>query len=154
AATATHFSVSAPATATAGNPVSVTVTAEDQFGNVATSYRGTVQFTTSDTGSGVSVPGDYPFVAADNRTPTFTNRVTFATLGNQTITATDTGSSSITGSATVDVRSSSGGVATHFSISVPTSATAGAPFSVIVTALDSLGDTAASYLGTVHFTIT
>ena len=48
---ATHLTVSAPATATAGSPFSITVTALDQFNNTAKSYTGTVKFTTSDTGT-------------------------------------------------------------------------------------------------------
>src|SRR5262249_56995078 len=57
-AAATHFSVSAPATATAGAPFTVTVTALDQFNNVAPGYTGTVHFTKSDTGAGPAVPPD------------------------------------------------------------------------------------------------
>src|SRR5207244_1888386 len=42
AAAATHFTVNAPASATAGNAFSFTVTALDAFNNVATGYSGTV----------------------------------------------------------------------------------------------------------------
>ena len=45
---ATHFSVSAPASATAGSAFSFTVTALDQFNNTTTGYAGTVHFTSSD----------------------------------------------------------------------------------------------------------
>ena len=45
---ATHFSVTAPSTATAGTAVSFTVTALDASNNVVTSYSGTVHFTSSD----------------------------------------------------------------------------------------------------------
>ncbi|MBM4068204.1 MAG: Ig-like domain repeat protein [Planctomycetes bacterium] len=40
-ANATSFVVSAPGTATVGTPFNVTITARDQFGNVATGYSGT-----------------------------------------------------------------------------------------------------------------
>ena len=40
--------MSAPNTAITGNTVSFTVTAEDPFNNTATSYTGTVHFTSSD----------------------------------------------------------------------------------------------------------
>src|SRR5207237_10706950 len=46
-AAATHFTVGAPAVATAGSPFSVTVTAEDPFNNTALGYVGAVHFTSS-----------------------------------------------------------------------------------------------------------
>ena len=48
AAAATHFSVDAPTTATAGTAFNFTVTALDPFGNTATGYTGTVHFTSTD----------------------------------------------------------------------------------------------------------
>src|SRR5207244_360055 len=101
AAAATHLTVSAPASATAGNAFNITVTALDAFNNTATGYTGTVHFTKSDAGSGSSVPANYTFVAGDNGVHTFANGVIFVTAGNQSVTATDTVTSSITGSATV-----------------------------------------------------
>src|SRR6185369_11778021 len=88
--TATHFSVSAPASATAGTAFSFTVTALDQFNNTATSYAGTVHFTSSD-GSAV-LPTNSTLLSG---TGTFS--ATLKTAGNQTLTATDTVTSSITG---------------------------------------------------------
>ena len=49
---------------TAGNPFSVTVTAENSSGDVATGYLGTVQFTSSDSQAGL--PANYTFVAGDD----------------------------------------------------------------------------------------
>src|SRR6266850_2198518 len=46
---------------TAGVPRTVTVTALDAFNNTATGYRGTVQFTS--TNSNATLPGDYTFTA-------------------------------------------------------------------------------------------
>ncbi len=89
-----------PAGVTAGTPFSVTVTAQDQYGNTATGYNGTVRFTSTDTGSGVSLPANSTLT---NGTGTFS--ATLVTIGNQTITATDTSNSSITGSATTIVAS-------------------------------------------------
>ena len=43
-------------------------------------------------------------------------------------------------------------MATDFSVSAPTSATAGVPFNFDVTALDPYGNVATGYTGTVHFT--
>ena len=74
----------------------MTVSAVDAFNNVATTYRGTVHFTTTDTGSGVVLPADYTFTAGDNGTHTFSG-VAWATAGSQTVTATDTTTNSVNG---------------------------------------------------------
>jgi uncharacterized repeat protein (TIGR01451 family) len=144
---ATHFSVSAPAAATGGTSFPFTVTARDVANNVATGYVGTVRFTSTD--GGATLPSNYTFVGGDSGVHTFS--ATLATAGSQTITATDTTTSSITGtSGTINVT----GPATHFSVAAPATATAGAPFNVTVTALNAGGTTATSYAGTVHFTST
>jgi hypothetical protein len=152
---ATPFSISAPATATAGAPFTVTVTALDADANTATGYLGTVNFTSSDVAA--SVPASYTFVAGDNGVHTFSSGVTLVTAGSQTITATDSVTPSTTGtSGPITVSAGpitvSAGPATHFSISAPATATAGAPFTVTVTALDADANTATGYLGTVSFT--
>ena len=84
------YLVSAPGSAIAGVPVSVSVTAQDAFNNVATGYSGTVHFTSSDAAS--ILPSNSTLVSG---TKTFS--VNFSTGGNQTVTATDTLSSGITG---------------------------------------------------------
>src|SRR5262249_33423245 len=89
AGAATHFTVSAPSSDTAGSAFSVTVKALDAFNNTATGYPGPVHFTRSDNATGSSVPADYSFLAGDNGVHTFTNGVTLVTPGNQTVTATD-----------------------------------------------------------------
>ena len=89
-AAATHFVVSAPASATAGSAFSFTVTALDQFGNTATGYTGTVHFTTSD-GNAI-LPADSTLT---NGTGTFS--ATLRIAGSQTITAIDTGNAAIDG---------------------------------------------------------
>ena len=112
-AAATHLTVSAPASVTAGSPSSVTVTAEDQFNHLATAYRGTVHFITTDAGSGVVLPADYTFTSADNGAHTFTNLVTLVTAGPQTVTVTDTTTSSVTGtSGTITVTAATPTIAT------------------------------------------
>ena len=149
AATATHFTLTAPPNATAGAAFSVAVTALDQFGNTATGYTGTAHFTKTDNGAGSAVPADYTFLASDNGVHTFANGVMLVTAGAQTITATDTITSSIAGSASVTVNAAA---ATHFSVTAPSNAPAGTAFSLTVTALDQFNNTATAYGGTVHFT--
>src|SRR5262249_11692231 len=62
---ASHFQVSPAASqVNAGAPFDITVTAQDAFGNTATSYTGTVQFVSSDPHPAI-LPADYTFTAAD-----------------------------------------------------------------------------------------
>ena len=137
---ATHFSVTAPATAVTGSSFNVTVTALDASNNQVGTYSGTVHFTSSD--SQASLPGDQSLANG-----TATLQVTLVTAGNQTITATDTMTKSITGSTTVNVM----GV-THFSVNAPAKATAASAFDFTVNALDSSNAVVPAYAGTVHFT--
>jgi uncharacterized repeat protein (TIGR03803 family) len=147
AAAASQFRVSAASSATAGVAFSITLTAQDPYGNTATSYTGTVRFTSSD--SKAVLPANYTFTSTDAGTHTFTTGVTLKTAGKQTITATDTTTSSITGTATVSVTAAA---ASTFSVTAPASVTAGKAFTVTVTAQDPYGNRATSYRGTVHFT--
>ena len=141
----THFAVVAPAAAASGAPISVTVTALDQFNNTATAYAGTVHITSTD--GTAALPAN---AALTNGVGTFT--VTLNVLGTQTVTATDTVTASITGtSGNVNVGP---GVATHFTVAAPATATAGTSISVAVTALDQFNNTATAYAGTVHITST
>jgi hypothetical protein len=91
-AKASTFVISGLSTATAGTSKSFTVTAEDRYGNVATGYTGTVEFTSSDTSA--TLPGKTPFTSADAGKQTFS--VTFKTAGTQSLTVTDTTSASLT----------------------------------------------------------
>jgi hypothetical protein len=98
--------VSAASTSTAGSSFGVTVTAHNPDGTVNTNYTGTVHFTTTDGQAVAGLPADYTFTTGtgssfDNGSHTFT--VTLYTAGNQTVTATDTGNSTIINSTTVAV---------------------------------------------------
>src|SRR5229473_913740 len=75
--------------------LSATVTLRDQFGNVATGYRGTVHFTSTDLLAQTlgDLPADYTFTNGDAGTHTFS--VTLATVGNQTITVADMANSTL-----------------------------------------------------------
>jgi Bacterial Ig-like domain (group 3)/Galactose oxidase, central domain/Immunoglobulin I-set domain len=87
-----------PSPIAAGTPGSFLVTILDASGHVAAGYTGTVSFTSSD--GAASLPGDYTFTGAgagkDNGTHTFSATLN-TVASNQTITATDTGNASITG---------------------------------------------------------
>jgi hypothetical protein len=82
---ATHLGISGPGAATAGVTFTITLSALDAFGNIATGYRGKVHFTSSD--HNATLPADYTFTAADNGSHTFT--ATLKAGGKQTITVTD-----------------------------------------------------------------
>ena len=88
-----------PTTDMAGTAQSFTVTAYDQYGNVATGYTGTVHFTSSD--KQAVLPANTTIVAGEEGTATFT--ATLETAGTQSITATNTSNGGITGSETVTV---------------------------------------------------
>jgi poly(hydroxyalkanoate) depolymerase family esterase len=102
AAAASQLSLTAPSSAKASQSFRVTVTVRDQYGNVATGYRGTVRFTSSDPVASLGqMPAPYSFSSADAGTRNFT--VTLLTVGNQTVTVTDQANSSLTDTKTVAV---------------------------------------------------
>jgi streptogramin lyase len=101
-APADHFLISAPATVVSGTPFDVSVTALDPYGNTDTNYTATVTFSTSDGDPAVMLPPNYTFQSTDQGKVTFVGLTTLITLGDQSLTVTDT-VSGITGSATVTV---------------------------------------------------
>jgi hypothetical protein len=142
---ATHFSVTAPASATAGTAFNFTVTALDASNRMATNYSGTVHFTSTD-GQAV-LPANSMLT---NGMGTFS--ATLKSAGSQSITAIDTVTASITStSSSINVAP---GTASHFSVTAPGTANVGVAFNIAVTALDASNNTAASYSGTAHFTST
>ena len=142
--TATHFSVSAQGNAIVGTAFNFTVTALDASNNTVTTYSGTVHFTSTD-GQAVLPVNSTLTNGAGNFS------ATLKTAGNQTITATDTVTASITGtSSSISVTNP----ATHFSVTAPGVATAGTAFQITVTALDASNNVAAGYSGTAKFTST
>ena len=112
-------------------------------------YTGTVHFSTTDSGLGVSLPPDYTFVPGDNGVHVFTSALALVTLGSQTVTVTDTSTSSITGNAVLTVTAP---VADHFIVTAATTAIAGVAVNVTVTAETTFGTTATNYTGTLQFT--
>ena len=120
----------------------MTVTALDASNETATTYSGTVGFTSTD------------LQAALPANSTLTNGIgtlstTLRTAGSQTITATDLATTSIEGtSPVIDV---SAGPPTHFAIATPATAKSGTAFDLTVTALDAENNVAKSYTGAMHF---
>lgn len=131
---------------TAGTAATITVQAKDAYGNLATSYAGTVRFTSSDAQAGV--PANFSF-SGSGGTHTFTNGVTLRTAGTQSVTAADISVQSITGQqAGISVRAAG---ATSLTVTGTVAATAGVATQATVTLHDPYGNVAAGYLGTIHF---
>ncbi len=87
-AAASKFTLSGlPSSVTAGVSQSITVTAMDPYGNVATGYTGTVAFTSSD--AAASLPSNAIFATANRGVETFS--LTFETAGTQSVTVTAPG---------------------------------------------------------------
>lgn len=84
----THFSVVAPGNATTRASITINVTALDGAENIAAAYSGKVHLTSSD--ANAKLPADGPL---SNGVGNFS--VTLETPGNQTITATDTVTASL-----------------------------------------------------------
>jgi hypothetical protein len=144
AAPATGFALTrSTGTPTAGTAFTVTAKAQDQFGNIDTSYAGTVHWTSSDTSTGVVLPANGTLT---NGQGTF--QVTLTKAGAQTITATDTVTASITGQTNVTVRAAA---AASLTLDAPSSVTMNQAFNVTVTAKDGFGNLTTGYTGAVHF---
>jgi DNA/RNA endonuclease G (NUC1) len=147
---ATHFSVTGfPSPTISGVPHTFTITALDATNHPVIGHSGTVHFTSTD--ASALLPADYTFTGADSGTHTFT--ATLLTAGTQSLIATDTVSSAITGSQTgITVNPSA---ATHFSVAgFPSPTAPGVLHAFTVTALDAANNTATGYAGTIHVTST
>jgi hypothetical protein len=142
-AAASTLSVSpAAATANTGTPFNFTVTAADSFSNTATTYAGTLHFSSSDPSA--TLPADSKLT---NGTGSFS--ATLKTSGSQTIKAADTATASLNGTS---FAISASGPATHFSFSAAASAATRRSINIAVTALDASNNTSTGYNGTVHIT--
>ena len=91
--------VGLPATASAGEPVTFTVTLLDAYGNVATGYRGKVHFSTS--GGSAVLPAAYTFTADDGGSHTFA--AVFPTRGRRRLTAADTSQAGLRDTETIQI---------------------------------------------------
>ncbi len=137
----TRLNVSAPTASVAGDTLSVTVSAINSEGAVATDYTIVVHFTSTDTLAGL--PSDYAFTAEDAGSHTFT--VTLKTAGIDTINVKESGGT-IGGSANISV---SPAAVTSFALAGP-GGSIGVARPVTIVARDSFGNTVTGYNGTVN----
>ncbi len=143
-----------PSPTNVGLAGTVTITALDPYGNVATGYTGTVTLTNG-AANVTSTIGSFAFATADGGVLTpgvLTASVALPDAGtSETLTATDTTTPTLTGTQsgiTVDPA----GVAASFSVTgFPTTTTAGVAQTITVTALTASGAVAGSYRGTEQF---
>jgi hypothetical protein len=134
-----------PSPIQAGVAGSFAVTVLDAFGNIATSYRGTIHFSSSD--NQATLPANYTFTAADGGVHTFSS--TLKTAGNQSLVATDTVTSSIAGALAITVQPAAASILRVTGFPSPTQAGVAGNFTV--TALDAFGNVATGFRGTIHF---
>jgi hypothetical protein len=128
---------------TAGDTVTVTVTALDPLNRPDPTYRGTVHFTSTDLQA--VLPVNYTFTASDSGQHSFD--LTLKTAGVKRVVVNDTTKVRVIGRVAVTVVA---GAATHFAVTnFPLSAKVNRPYAFTVTALDQFGNRATSYLGTV-----
>jgi hypothetical protein len=130
----------------AGESVTFTVTATNPDGTTNTGYNGTFNLASSAASvstdpSNPTLPGLPATVTLAKGVGTFT--VALETAGQQTLTATSP-DGSITASATVNVAPAA---LAYFAVNSPSSANAGTPIAVTVTALDAYGNVDTSYSG-------
>jgi len=149
-------------------PASITTTAgTPQSTLVGTSFGTALQATVKDAG-GVVIP-NYPgvlFVAPgsgasgtfSNSTDTITTSTNSSGIASEAFTANSTPglygvTASLSGLTSASFSlTNNPGTATHFSVSGPSSTTAGSAFSITVTALDASNNVATGYTGTVRIT--
>ena len=135
----------APATTIAGSAFNVTLAAQDSYGNVASGYRGTVHWSSTD--ARVTTPGTYVFAAPDNGNKTWAAGASLATAGLQTLIATDANNAALTpGQAVVRVTPAA---MANVTVTSPNTATAATPFAVTISGVDAYGNVVSSYGGNI-----
>ena len=132
AAAASSFRVDGLATATAGDTNNYDVTAIDQYGNVATTYTGIVEASSSDPQAELPPSG-----TLTNGVGTF--GIMFKTAGRQLYSFEDKGRN--LGSGSYDVQVQAGALA-HLQLGVPFGATAGQSATIGLTGYDDFGNVA------------
>lgn len=136
----------------AGSTFSLALSALDSYGNVATSFVGSVFFSTEGTYAGEVLPGNTAFTAADAGTHVFTDAFTLSRiLGPE---ARSIRASNALGS-TTHYRTLAPRAASRLAFSAASSTgAAGASFDLTLDAFDPYGNKATGYTGTVTFAVT
>jgi hypothetical protein len=141
-----------PASTTAGAPFGVVVTARDTLGNTATGFTGSVAIAiTGGTGTAGAALRGTTTVTAVAGVASFAGLSVDSAGTGYTLTATATGLATAVGAAFTVAAAPASRLAFT---TQPANTTAGAPFGVVVTARDSLGNTATGFAGSVVVAIT
>ncbi len=142
AAPASSFNVPTPATQTAGGAFGVTLTAKDEFGNIATGYEGSKAIA-------FGGPGESPGGKAPSYPPSIefkagvgTGSIALYDAQTTTLTATQGAVTGTSGSFIVNSSST-----TTFGVSVPSEIVAGKEFSTTLTAQDKYGNPTGGFTG-------
>ena len=137
-----------------GNLTAVTFTALGTNGRTASTYAGTANLTSSDSGATfyASATSTTPVTSVTFANGTATVYVKFAKTGQQTVTSTDSTTSSITGSAGTSVTAPDP-VTQYFMVLNPT-VVAGSPTTVKIYAEDANGFVVRNYATPSDFTLT
>jgi hypothetical protein len=143
AAGISKFAFAAIGTQTAGTAFSITITAQDTYGNIVTAYSGNPALTCSAGAGSINPTSSGGFVSG-----TKTVSVTVTQAGSFTITATD---GSTTGTSTAFTVNPAG--LDHFVFSTIGTQTVGTGFSITITAKDASENTVTSYTGTNALTV-
>ena len=135
-----------PTSSRAGTSVPLTVSATDAYGNTASSYAGTVTFSSTDAQN--TLPAAYTFTSTDAGTHAFS--LALGTVGNQRVTVADAAIIAATWNIAVTP-----GDATSLELIVNANGiVAGQRLSSAVIVMDANGNVATDYRGTVVFTST
>ena len=117
--------------------------AEDAENFVVPGYSGTANLSSSD--AGATLPSTVTF---QNGHASF--QISFATAGLQSVTATDSVNSALTGTASTNVVTAA--TATHFVVALPQGVAVGSPTTVQLLAEDAQNRIVTGYTGTANLT--
>ena len=136
---ATHYVVFMPQGTKVGVQATGILIAEDAQNHIVLGYTGTASLTSSD--ASATLPATVTF---DHGYAKFS--ATFATAGQQTVTATDSANPSLTGTATTNVAATA--VATHYVVLIRPGTTVGSAATVLIVAEDAENHIVPGYTGT------
>jgi hypothetical protein len=143
-ASASTLTMTGLSNAVAGTGQTAALILYDPYGNVATTYAGTVRFSSSD--AQATLPPTYTFTSTDAGAHRFS--VTLKTAGSQSVSVIDSANPSIAGSQLVSI---SPAAAASMKLSGLSDAVAGTGQTTTATLKDAFGNVATGYGGTIHF---